>query len=150
MSSVTRSVASSHRAAAAMFAVSVSSRASASKPAGVAASPLEPDRDRAVVAAVVVARGFGCAGGVELFGGVLADHLQQPVAGGAVAFVALHERLRHQRREKLDRVELVGADPGRDRDRAVEVEATHAHREPIEQRPLVAGKEVVGPVDRGA
>ena len=88
---------------------------------------------------------------VELLGRVLADHLQQPVAGDTVALVALHQRLRDQRREQLERLELVGADS-----RAaiatdgVEVEAADAHRQPVEQRAFVVGEQVVGPVDRGA
>ena len=84
-----------------------------------------------------------------MLGGVLTDHLEQPVARDTFTLVALHQRLRDQRPEQLERVELVDADAHGDRDRRVEVEAADAHRQAIEQRALVVGEQVVGPVDRG-
>ena len=99
---------------------------------------------------VVVTGDLRRAAGVELLGGVLTDHLQQPVSRDTLTFVAFHQRLRHQRREQLERLELVGADTRRDRDGGVEVEAADAHRQTIEQRAFVVGEQVVGPVDGGA
>ena len=85
-----------------------------------------------VVAGVVVASRTRPSCTVEPLGGVLADHLQQPVAGHTTVLGPFHQRLGHQRAEHLDRVELIGTSTRRDGRRGVKVEAADAHRQPVQ------------------
>ena len=101
---------------------------------------------------VAVARphGVGLAGFAELFQGVLAHRLQQPVAGSAPAVVGDHQRLVHQQRELIEHLVALHVTAAGDRLGGVEVESAQKHRQPAKQDPLGFGQQRVRPVHRGA
>ena len=76
---------------------------------------------------VLVAGAIGGTGGVEPLGRVLADHLEEPIARDTVTFVTFDKRLGYQRRERLERGELIKTQPRRDRGGRVEIEPADAH-----------------------
>ena len=100
-----------------------------------------------VVMRVRVTRTFGVLSSVELFGGVLADGLEEPVATRGRSVTVFHQRLRDERTQPIDRVELLEAGVGRDRGRGREIEVADEHREPLQQLLLDGIEERIGPVD---
>jgi hypothetical protein len=87
--------------------------------------------------------GFG-----QPVGGILADRLQEPVAGLAVALLGDDQRLVHQAPQAAQQVAAgEGAAVG-DRPRRLQAEAAGEHGEPPQDDPVTLGQQVVAPLDR--
>jgi hypothetical protein len=79
----------------------------------------------------------------------LAERLEEPVPRGRPDVERKHHRLVDQAIEQVHHVELIDAIAGTDRLDALQVETPAEHREPVEQRLLLARQEVIRPVDGG-
>src|SRR6185312_13986607 len=80
---------------------------------------------------------------------VLAQRLQQPVAGAAAGAIDLDERLLDERAEQVQGRNLVDP-PAADLLGGGERETTREHGKSSKEQALRFGQQVVAPVDRGA
>ena len=86
---------------------------------------------------------------VELFPGVLAQRLEQVVAGRAVVRPLRDDhRFRDEVRQRVEHVEALDAVAADDCRRRVAVERAGEHTEAVEDEALAFGEQLVGPVDR--
>src|SRR5439155_3048295 len=86
----------------------------------------------------------------ELFAGVRARRLEQPIRRGSAAEVGRNERLGHEVRHALDDVRARELRARRDRGGGVEREASREHRQPPQDDALRLGQQLVAPVERRA
>ena len=102
-----------------------------------------------VVTSVACPPPLGLADLIEAFLAVLADRLQQPVAGLRPVFLGHHQRPCHQGRQQLEY--RAGIDPVRTADRLDRRQAGTAreHRQPGQQLLFGFGEQLKGPVDSG-
>ena len=91
----------------------------------------------------------GVAGLGEAFLAVLADRLQQPVAGVGPGVVGNDQRPGDQVREQLEDVVALDRITRAHRLDRVERAATGEHRQAVQEPLLGFAQQVVGPVDRG-
>ena len=84
-------------------------------------------------------------GDAGAFGAVLAQGLQQAVAGAALPVEGLDHGLVDEHIQQVQNVEVVGADLASDRGRAGQVESAGENRQPVEQALLVRRQQVVAP-----
>jgi hypothetical protein len=98
------------------------------------------------VAGVAALELGGLAAGAQALGGVLAHQLEQQVAGRAVLLAHHHQRAVDQAAEHVEQGPGL-ARVGAHRLGGVEGEAAAEHRQPGEERLLLAGEQVVAPVD---
>ena len=107
-------------------------------------------RARHEVVGVRTPQHFGLIALVQPLGGVLAEWLEQPIAcGHTISPHDENERLRNQAGKKVQHVSGLDARAGAHRFGRLNCEATHEHRQPIEQELLVRRQQTVAPVERG-
>jgi hypothetical protein len=81
-------------------------------------------------------------------GGVLADEIEHPKAGGACPVLHRQQRLVHQTMDLVEDPAGNDAIPGAHRRGGWQVEARSEDRQPREQPTLGVGEEIVAPVER--
>ncbi len=81
--------------------------------------------------------------------GELAQRLEEPVPRRRAGVEGEDHRLVDEPVEQVDDVELVDDTPCADPLRRLEVESAPEHGEAVEQRLLLGGEQIVGPLDRG-
>src|SRR5206468_2815242 len=105
-------------------------------------TPVEVARPDGVRLARVPAR--GCA---ELLHGVLADGLEEAVAGAVTALLADDERFVDQLSQQVEDLERLAGRRPADRLGGLQRPAAGEDRQAAEQRPLPFGEQVVTPID---
>jgi hypothetical protein len=90
----------------------------------------DPGEEARVVAGVAAPPPPGLPGLLEVFLAVLADRLQQPVAGPGPVLLRHHQRPRHQARQQPEHPVRVDALPAADRLGRVQRGAPGEHRQP--------------------
>ena len=120
-------------------------------PVGVAAALGLSARARCrgqVVVEVPVPQRGQLAGLGQAFLAVLAEGLQQPVAGAGTVTVGVDHRLVDKGGQQVADVGRVDRVVGADRLGAVQVEPAGEDRQAVEEGPLLPGEELMGPLDR--